>query len=177
MKYISQGTISVLFGCHSPIHSILVCFAWWKVNKCWPKPWEIVCIFLHDIGHWGKQYLDDPEQKAEHWRLGARIADRLFGEEGYRLTAGHCSASPVISSMRYPDKYSWLIAPDWWLWTNTVVEPRLRMGFACRMDAVKRWQQDVQEWWDKRDIEHSLHEYYLKRVKENDGRNNYEKRY
>ena len=123
----SQGTISVLLGCHSPIHSILVILAWKKMHMRWPRPWETACIFLHDIGHWGKQYLDDYEQKKEHWRLGANIAFKLFGEKGYMLVAGHCNSSGSPKSDLYkPDKYSWYIAPTLWLYSNTIFEPPLR---------------------------------------------------
>lgn len=70
----TQGTVSILFGCHSPIHSVLVLMSWKKLYRHWPRWWQIVCIFLHDIGHWGLDYLDDVNQKNKHWELGARIA-------------------------------------------------------------------------------------------------------
>lgn len=124
---ISQGTVSVLVGCHSPIHSILVVLAWKQVHGRWPEPWELGCIFLHDIGHLGRQYLDDPAQKAEHWRLGADIAGVLFGYRGLALVGGHCEGSGYPKSDMYlPDKTAWANAPMWWLLWHQVVEPRLR---------------------------------------------------
>jgi hypothetical protein len=125
-KILSQGTVSVIAGCHSPIHSILVVLAWRQLYGSWPKFWQLVCILLHDIGHIGKQYLDDFEQKKEHWILGARIARFLFGEKGYLFVAGHCSYSGVSQSLLYrPDKLSWLIAPMWWMRSHALVEPSI----------------------------------------------------
>ena len=157
----TQGTISVLVGCHSPVHSLLVLLAWRKLYKRWPRWWQVICIFLHDIGHIGKQYLDNWDEKKEHWKLGAKIAGCFFGDKGYDFTAGHCSSSPVLSDLRRADKYSWLIAPYWWLWSNTVFEPKLMRRNKTRKAAVETWIRDVQAWWDKQDIEHSLHEYYI----------------
>ena len=116
----TEGTKSYLFGCHHFfIHPLLVFIAWRKEYRSWPKFWELGCIFLHDIGHLGKQYLSDPDQKAEHWRLGAKIALRLFGFKGYALVAGHAKHPTIPSSKMFiPEKRSWLEAPDWWLWLN-----------------------------------------------------------
>jgi hypothetical protein len=121
-----QGTVSILVGCHSPIHTALVTLAWKKVHGRWPKPWELACIALHDIGHLGLDYLDDPKQKAEHWRLGAEIAGLLFGYKGLALVAGHCAGSGHPKSDLYlPDKMSWTAAPAWWLYWQQFVEPKL----------------------------------------------------
>ncbi len=133
-----QGTVSVLVGCHSPIHSILVFFAWVKLYNRWPRPWQIVCIFLHDIGHWGTDYLDDYEEKRRHGILGAKVARFLFGQRGYDLVSGHnpYNGHPK-SELHDPDKYSWVIAPIWWMITNTVFEPKLqRPGNTRRESAV-----------------------------------------
>lgn len=139
-----QGTISVLVGCHSPIHSIMVARAWKKLYGKRPSFRELVCIFLHDIGHWGLDYLDDVEQKNKHWRLGARVAEWLFGIEGYRLCAGHCRQSGMGESKLYKaDKYSWHIAPTWWLWTNNVFEPKLMVGFSKNIDAIRNFRKFV----------------------------------
>ena len=77
-----QGTISVLIGCHSIIHSILVVKAWKILYGSYPCWWEFVCILLHDIGHWGKDYLSDYEAKKRHWVLGAKVSRRLVGYRG-----------------------------------------------------------------------------------------------
>lgn len=128
-RLVSQGTISVLFGCHSVVHSVLVVKAWRKVHGVWPKPWEIGCIFLHDVGHIGLNYLDNRDEKHEHWKLGAEIAGQLFGAKGYRLVAGHTKSSgPFLSDLYKPDKISWSLAPKWWSISNAIVEPGIRQG-------------------------------------------------
>lgn len=133
-----QGTVSVLFGCHSVIHSVIVLIAWVKLYQKLPSWWQLVCIFLHDIGHWGKQYLDDYEAKKKHGELGARVAGCLFGKKGYNLVAGHNPNSGAPKSKLYdPDKYSWSIAPICWMITNTWFEPKLiRKGYSRRESAV-----------------------------------------
>lgn len=140
---ISQGTLSILFGCHSVIHSILVARAWTRLYGRRPALWQTVCIFLHDLGHLGLNYLDDYEAKKHHWRLGARTAALLFGRKGYELVAGHCSHSGYPPSQMYKaDKYSWYLAPRWWLYRNTLVESKLRMGYSWQ-EAVRLFQAQV----------------------------------
>jgi len=125
---------------------------------------ELICIFLHDVGHVGLQYLDDYDQKREHWRLGARLAGKLFGQQAYDLTAGHCTHSGQSKSkLYYADKMSWHLAPRWWLLLNTVFEPKLKVGSANGRDAVD---------WFKRQVADSVtnghfkstHSFYLERA-------------
>ena len=163
---ISQGTISVLIGCHSPIHSLLVLLAWKKLCGYWPMPWQIICIFLHDIGHWGKNYLDDYEQKRLHWIAGANFANRLFGWKGYVFVASHDINSVYIDygcPMYRSDKYSWSIAPSWWQWMNCIAEPKLRVGYSIK-EATRMFRDQV-----NRGIESGLypetHSFYLDRCK------------
>lgn len=133
-----QGSISVLVGCHSPIHSVVVFIAWSKLYHHPPNFWQTICILIHDIGHWGKDYLDDYEQKKRHGELGAKIALFLFGQKGYDLIVGHnpYNGSPR-SQLFEPDKYSWVIAPTWWLISNTFFESKLiRKGNTRRESAV-----------------------------------------
>jgi hypothetical protein len=120
----TEGTKSYLFGCHQfLIHPLVVILAWKKLYKTYPKPWEIVCIFLHDVGHIGKQYLTHYSEKKEHWKLGAKIARQLFGFKGGVLVASHTSASGIgRGRMFWADKYSWLIAPRRWLEWNDKLE-------------------------------------------------------
>jgi len=120
----SEGTISYLIGCHHfLIHPLCVLVAWVKEYRSWPSWWELCCIFLHDIGHIGKQYLTDPQEKADHWKMGARIAGKLFGRKGFLLVAGHTTQSGYPRSRLFiPDKRSWIEAPDWWLWSNHFFE-------------------------------------------------------
>lgn len=163
---ISQGTVSVLVGCHSPIHSILVLMAWYKLYRKWPKPWQIVCIFLHDIGHWGKNYLDDYEQKKNHWKQGAHIAGRLFGWDGYYLVASHDVNSVDLdkdSPLYRSDKYSWVMAPYWWQWSNCVFEPNLRMGHTIKA-AIKLFQNQVKKSINTEKFAET-HSFYINRCK------------
>ncbi len=133
-----QGTISVLFGCHSQFHSIVVILAWKKWWGSWPSFWQFICIILHDIGHWGKDYLNDYEEKKRHAELGAKVAGVLFGQKGYNLVSGHNSYNHETRSQLYaPDKYSWELAPVWWLMSNQIFEPKLiRKGRGRRESAV-----------------------------------------
>lgn len=124
---ISEGTISVLVGCHSWFHCLLVLISWIKLYRKPPAFWELCCIFIHDVGHIGKDYLSDDNLKKIHWVLGANLAYGLFGQKGYDLIAGHCSESGRQQSKLYkPDKYSWYIAPMWWLVIANIVEPNIR---------------------------------------------------
>ncbi len=133
-----QGTWSVLLGCHSLVHSLVVMIAWRRHHGRWPIWWQVVCILLHDIGHWGKDYLDDYEQKKRHGELGARVAGWLFGKKGRKLVAGHNPyAGEPSSDLYFPDKLSWVIAPTWWMMSNTWFEPKLiRKGSTRRESAM-----------------------------------------
>jgi hypothetical protein len=131
---LKQGTVSVLVGCHSPVHSLLVLLSWHKLYHKWPNRWQLACIFIHDIGHWGKDYLDNPEDKAQHAILGAKVARKLFGEKGYLFVIDHKSyAEAARSSLYLPDKMSWTSAPIWWMLSNQIFEPKLLR------DGKSRW--------------------------------------
>ena len=133
-----QGTASVLFGCHSFFHSMLVAVAWTQLYRRPPKPWELVCIVVHDWGHWGTQYLDNFDEKKLHWLRGAFVANSLVGMKGYDLVAGHCAYQGQERSRLYePDKRSWLIAPLWWMWINTFIEPKLIRPGRSRLQSAK----------------------------------------
>ncbi len=134
---VSQGTMSVLFGCHSIIHSFVVIAAWIKLYKKPPNYWQFICILIHDIGHWGKNYLDDYELKKQHGVLGARLAGFLFGKKGYDFCAGHNQYKGHDKSLLYePDKYSWVIAPIWWMVSNTYFEPKLQRKGTTRLESA-----------------------------------------
>lgn len=159
-----QGTVSWFFGCHNIGHSFLVLRSWRILYGTWPKLWQIVCIFLHDIGHIGLQYLDDFEQKKQHWELGACIARCMFGRKGYDFLAGHCSHSGhTLSDLYKADKYSWYIAPTWWLWLNNIAEPKLTINCDGNMDAIRKFRAMVAESIESGDYT-STHEMYLRRV-------------
>lgn len=120
----SEGTRSLLIGCHNIImHPLMVIRAWRWWFGTWPKPWQIVCIFVHDVGLAGRQYLSDPMAKEGHWKLGAYWAGRLFGWKGFYFCAGHTPEScEPRSALWFADKASWLVAPVWWLWLNYRLE-------------------------------------------------------
>jgi hypothetical protein len=161
-----QGTVSIIIGCHSPIHSLLVLLAWKRLFGYWPKRWQIICIFLHDIGHIGLDYLDNYEQKKKHWILGANVCGKLFGKKGYEFAAGHSSHSGYESVELYKaDKYSWYIAPTWWLLCNQIFEPKLRMGYNNSLEAVRAFQKQVKKNIDENNYR-STHELYLERCKD-----------
>ena len=135
----TEGTKSYLIGCHQFFfHPLWVLLAWRLEYKSWPKWWEIICIFLHDIGVCGRQYLSDDKAKKGHWLKGAILSwrilarlDRLQKREdvlsakAYRTCAGHCPEESKHfgeSKLSRADKRSWLVAPIWWLWCNYWVE-------------------------------------------------------
>lgn len=143
-----QGTKSILFGSHSTIHSILVWRAWCILYHEQPEVWQVACIFLHDIGHIGKNYSDNINEKHQHWILGANIARKLFGQKGFDLIAGHDGYNNMPKSKLYKaDKYSWYISPYWWLWLNNIIEPYIRFGMGNR-EAIIEFQA-----WVKKNVE------------------------
>lgn len=167
-----EGTVSVLFGCHSVMHSFVVLAAWIKLYGRFPKFWQLVCIFLHDIGHWGLDYLSDIEDKKKHWELGAKVAKKLFGKKGYDFCAGHCIYSNLPKSALYKaDKYSWYIAPVWWMYCNAFAEPLLAVGHETRTAAINCFRENV-----KKSIESnqyvSTHDFYLEKVEKVNSQNN-----
>lgn len=119
-----EGTKSYLIGVHQFfLHPLWVLLAWRLEYGAWPKVWEIICIFLHDVGIIGKDYLSNDESKKTHWVRGAMIAERFFGWKGVTLIAGHTKDSKLPESkLRRPDKRSWLVCPIWFEWWNYWVE-------------------------------------------------------
>ena len=141
-----QGTVSVLVGCHSAIHSVIVLVAWKQLYGCWPSCWQTICIFLHDIGHWGKDYLDNYEQKKQHGILGAKLARFLFGQKGYDFVAGHNPYNGAERSQLHdPDKYSWVIAPVGWMVSYTYFEPKLQRKGSTRLQSAIMFKEAMRE--------------------------------
>jgi len=159
---VKQGTVSIIIGCHSPFHYALTYISWIKLYNSVPSFKETVCIFIHDIGHLGKDYLDNEAEKEKHWELGANIARKLFGQWGYDFLAGHCSYSGVkISKLYKADKYSWYIAPYWWLWINNIIEPKLTCGLSNK-EAIKDFKNMVNKSIKSGEFS-STHKMYIKR--------------
>ena len=126
MRLMSEGTKSVLFGAHSIIHSIIVMVAWKKLYGSWPSWRYGICILLHDIGYWGKDYITNKSNDG-HAELGANIACWLFGSEYRHFVLGHSSAACkkfgiTKSLLEAPDDYSWVIAPLFWMEWNALLE-------------------------------------------------------
>jgi len=163
---VKQGTISVLFGCHSPVHSVIVIVAWRKLYGKLPNYWETSCILLHDIGHWGTNYLDNIEEKKQHGVLGSRVAGKLFGQKGYDLCAGHNPYIGIPRSKLYePDKYSWCIAPLSWIWLTTFFEPKLIWKGCTRWQSAVNFRQSMRK-NQETGFKELAHDIYLKRCKE-----------
>ena len=135
----TEGTKSYLFGSHHwLLHPVAIIRAWRAHYGHYPCLWQAVCIFLHDTGIVGMQYLSGT--KDGHWRRGAEIAGWLFGLKGWKLCAGHCIASGwPRSALLFPDKASWIYQPKWRLALYHLVE-----GFNDTY-TVEEWLASVRE--------------------------------
>lgn len=116
------GTKSVLFGVHQFLwHPWTVGLAWRRLYQVWPTWREWFCIFVHDLGYWGKPNIDGPEGR-EHPVFGANLASDLLdrnGSQGYfDFTLFH-SREYAKANWREPsplcwaDKYSVLCEWRW----------------------------------------------------------------
>lgn len=112
------GTKTLLFGVHQfLIHPILVIIAWIKIYKSFPSFRELVCIFIHDLGYWGKPSLKNADGD-KHPELGGQIAWWLFGNEWKDFVLGHSSFYVKRNCMQrsklfYADKYWHNMIPLW----------------------------------------------------------------
>lgn len=72
-----MGTKSLLFGAHQfLIHPLFVALAWWKLYG-FPKDWRLwVAFYLHDIGYFGCEKMDD-EKGEEHPITGAALVSAI----------------------------------------------------------------------------------------------------
>jgi hypothetical protein len=109
----TEGTISLLFGAHHfIIHPAQIIIRWMKDHHRLPKFWQLICIFIHDYGLWGMQYLSG--SKSGHWRRGALLAYRFFGSRGFEFCAGHTDESGLPrSELFFADKDSRMVGPLW----------------------------------------------------------------
>ena len=122
-----EGTKSYLLGCHQfLLHPFWTLIAWRSIYGSWPKMWEIVCIFLHDVGIIGRQYLSNDNAKVMHWYLGALIAEGYFGKKGYDFVAGHYPSGSNLpkSKLWLADKRSCLVSPMFFGWIDYWMEFR-----------------------------------------------------
>lgn len=139
-----EGTKTWFFGYHSIVHSIAVLIAWKKLYGEFPKPWQFVCILIHDIGYIGRDHLKDGTN-LEHSVLGGKIAYKLFGTRGWEFVVGHSRKDAEhynlpLSDLEPPDDYSALIVPEWWV------------DFTCWFEKIgitgKEWQDAVRKNWE-----------------------------
>jgi len=116
------GTKSVLFGVHQFLwHPLTVGVAWKRLYKVWPTWREWVCIFVHDLGYWGKPNIDGPEGR-EHPVFGANLASDLLDRKGsmtyFDLTLFHSREYAKVnkhepSLLCWADKYCVTVEPRW----------------------------------------------------------------
>jgi hypothetical protein len=87
----------------------------------------------------------------------------MFGHKGWNSCAGHCDGvmGKWRSRLYYADKYSWYIAPYWWLYWNNIVEPKLKCGMKNR-DAVIDFQKSV-KWSIECGLFRQTHSFYEER--------------
>lgn len=82
------GTKTILFGVHQFfLHPFLVLIAWVKIYKSFPSWRELICIFIHDWGYWGRTNLKDADGD-KHPELGAKIAHWLFDRVEWETMCG-----------------------------------------------------------------------------------------
>jgi hypothetical protein len=124
----TEGTKSVLLGAHQFIlHPILVLIQFMRFHKRFPQWWELVGIFLHDMGYCGLNYLSNKKSKPLHVYRSAALAKKLLsklgrGDEVFEFIMGHLGTYPVRSDLYWPDKLSQLITPKSWLYWEKWVE-------------------------------------------------------
>lgn len=119
------GTKSILFGVHQFLwHPLTVARAWRYLYGRWPRAWEWVCIFCHDLGYWGKPNMDGEEGRTHPVR-GARLAQKIVGwkwpqlsSAAFDVTIAHSSYYAEIHGLRtsklyLADKVSILFDPGW----------------------------------------------------------------
>jgi hypothetical protein len=74
----TTGTKSLLFGVHQFLwHPYTVWRGWRALYGKWPGFWETVAIFVHDIGYWGCERMDDAKGE-QHPHFGANLITRLY---------------------------------------------------------------------------------------------------
>lgn len=112
------GTRSLVFGVHQVVlHGFIVLWAWKRLYGSWPKFWQVISIFIHDIGYLGSKNMDGDEG-ALHPYLGAMLASKLFGKEAERFVLYHSrkvaeAHGEEISPLCAADKLAFVLYPKW----------------------------------------------------------------
>jgi len=123
------GTKSILFGVHAFwFHPITVFIAWVKLYGI-PNFKEMVCIFIHDIGYWGKPNMDGKEGET-HPIWGAMWANKYLdvvknyddgkNESYYKMCLCH-SRTCAKANNSEPSKLCWadklcIKYDPWWFY-------------------------------------------------------------
>lgn len=130
-----RGTLSILVGVHQFLwHPFTVWRAWKYLYKRNPTWIELVAIFCHDLGYWGKPDMDGVEGRT-HPEGGANLAcnivyyvgrlvykkqsDAVLMSESVReLCLWHSThyaqlAGGQVSALYLPDKVCVLFDPPW----------------------------------------------------------------
>lgn len=147
------GTKSVLFGVHQFLwHPLTVGLAWRRMFKVWPTRKEWFCIFVHDLGYWGKPNIDGPEGRT-HPGLGARLAHRYVDRPAitgsaayYELTLFHSReyaklAGQEPSLLCWADKYCVVCEPRWFYLLRAKLSGEVR-EFKANAPVGVRFQSD-----------------------------------
>ena len=101
-------------------------------------------------------------RKKRHAELGARVAKRLFGQKGFDLVNGHNAYNGQEQSLLFsPDKYSWVIAPVWWMMSNTIFEPKLIRRGSTRKESAVMFKEAMRENM-KNGFQERGHDIYLR---------------
>lgn len=164
---LKRGTKSILFGVHQFLwHPFTIWRAWRYLYKRNPTAYELIAIFCHDLGYWGKPYMDSPEGQT-HPEGGATIAMHLaywlarvrgrsrdtatvIGIRVYRLSLFHSThyaqkKNAPVSALYLPDKVCILFDPKWFYllrgkWSGEVYE------YAGRENAQRGTDMTVEDW-------------------------------
>lgn len=137
------GTRSILFGVHQFFwHPLTVGLAWRRLYGCWPTWREWICIFVHDLGYWGKPNLDGPEGRT-HPELGAYMVHRLLGHPYDQLTLFHSREYARLkgqepSPLCWADKYSVWCEPRWFYLLRAKLSGEAREFKANAPEHVRR---------------------------------------
>ncbi len=112
------GYKTILWGIHNPlVHGYYVLKAWRVCYKTWPNLDELIAIFFHDIGYWGKRNLDGPEGK-QHPYFSMRFVS-LFRDTAVlrHLILFHSRSfasqyGQDVSKLALPDKLAITLYPN-----------------------------------------------------------------
>lgn len=155
------GSKSLLFGVHQFVwHPVTVWLAWVHLNKSYPRWWECVAIFTHDLGYWGKPDMDGEEGR-RHPPAGAHLAytwtynlARFFGMSdsdargrayrAWKLSIGHSRyyAAQIgieVSKLFYADKCAILFDPKYFYLFRAILSGELWEYISNAPEAVQHW--------------------------------------